>query len=101
MLNDVTAPAWNLLYDEQAAGIKLDDTEEVTLILRLSHADTARIMADPGTNAGKGSQYFWLSKDSFDFLPPLTILNLLSTFRRGPPPNIEGKKGPLESDPLF
>jgi hypothetical protein len=40
-----------------------------------SHADTARIMADPGTTAGKGSQYFWLSKDSFDFLPPLTILN--------------------------
>ena len=45
------------------------------MVLRLSHADTARIMADPGTNAAKGSQYFWLSKDSFGFLPPLTILN--------------------------
>lgn len=69
------APAWRLLYDEFAAGIALDDTEQVTMVLRLSHADTARIMADPGTNAGKGSQYFWLSKDSFGFLPPLTILN--------------------------
>jgi hypothetical protein len=70
-----SAPAWKLLYDEEAAGIKLDETDEVTMILRLSHADTARIMADPGTKAGKGTQYFWLSKDSFDFLPPLTILN--------------------------
>jgi hypothetical protein len=74
-LADDTAPAWQLLYDEQAADIKLDETDEVTMVLRLSHADTARIMADPGTKAGLGSQYFWLSKDSFDFLPPLTILN--------------------------
>lgn len=80
-LNDVASPAWKLLYDEQAAGLKLDDTQEVTLIMSLSHADTARIMADPGTNAGKGSQYFWLSKESFDFLPPLTIVN-----RRGEKP---------------
>lgn len=69
------APAWRLLYNEFAAGIALDDTEQITMVLRLGHADTARIMADPGTNAGKGSQYFWLSKDSFGFLPPLTILN--------------------------
>jgi hypothetical protein len=69
------APAWRLLYDEFAAGVVLDETEQMTMVLRLSHADTARIMADPGTNAGKGSQYFWLSKDSFGFLPPLTILN--------------------------
>lgn len=74
-LANPATPAWQLLYDEQAAGIKLDDTDEVTMILKLSHADTARIMADPGTVAGRGSQYFWLSKDSFDFLPPLTILN--------------------------
>jgi hypothetical protein len=74
-LANENAPAWQLLYDEEAAGIKLDDTDEVTMILRLSHADTARIMATPGTRAGRGSQYFWLSKDSFDFLPPLTILN--------------------------
>jgi hypothetical protein len=69
------APAWRLLYDEFAAGIALDDTEQVTMVLRLGHADTVRIMAEPGTDAGKGSQYFWLSKDSFGFLPPLTILN--------------------------
>ena len=74
-LDDAKSPAWKLLYDEQAAGVKLDDTDEVTLIMSLSHADTARIMAKPGTDAGKGSQYFWLSKDSFDFLPPLTLLN--------------------------
>ena len=74
-LADLTTPAWQLLYDEQAAGIRLDETDEVTLILRLGHSDTARIMADAGTDAAKGSQYFWLSKDSFDFLPPLTIIN--------------------------
>lgn len=69
------APAWNLLYDEVGQKVPLDDTEFSTMILRLSHADTARIMADPGTKAGKGSQYFWLSKDSFDFVPPLTEVN--------------------------
>lgn len=74
-LADLTAPAWKLLYDEQAADITLDDTDEVTMLLRLSHADTARIMAARGTTAGKGSQYFWLSKDSYDFFPPLTIRN--------------------------
>lgn len=75
------APPWQLLYDEQPAGIRLDETEAVTLVLRLGHADTSRIMADPGTKAARGSQYFWLSKDSFDFLPPLTIVN-----RRGEKP---------------
>jgi len=74
-LTDRTAPAWRLLYDEQAAELVLDDSAEVTMLLRLSHADTARINAVPGTNAGKGSQYFWLSKDCFDFFPPLTIRN--------------------------
>ncbi|RCS31564.1 restriction endonuclease [Rhodanobacter denitrificans] len=74
-LGDLAAPAWRLLYDEQAAELVLDDSAEVTMLLRLSHADTARINAAPGTNAGKGSQYFWLSKDCFDFFPPLTIRN--------------------------
>jgi hypothetical protein len=74
-LNDLTAPAWRLLYDEQARGIVLDDSDETTLLLRLSHADTARINAAPGSDAGKGSQYFWLSKDCYDFFPPLTIRN--------------------------
>jgi len=74
-LADKTTPAWQLLYDEQAADIVLDDTDEVTMLLRLSHADTARINAAKGTKAGLGSQYFWLSKDSYDFFPPLTIRN--------------------------
>lgn len=74
-LADRTAPAWQLLYDEQAAAIVLDETDEVTMILRLGHADTARINAAPGTPAGKGTQYFWLSRDCYDFFPPLTILN--------------------------
>jgi hypothetical protein len=74
-LTDLTAPAWQLLYDEQAANIVLDDTDEVTMILRLSHSDTARIQAAPGSVASKGTQYFWLSKDCYDFFPPLTIRN--------------------------
>jgi len=74
-LADPTAPVWNLLYDEQASDIVLDDSDEVTIVLRLSHADTARINATPGTNAGKGTQYFWLSKDCYAFFPPLTIRN--------------------------
>lgn len=74
-LSDLTAPVWSLLYDEQASDIVLDDSEEVTIVLRLSHSDTARIQAIPGTNAGRGTQYFWLSKDCYDFFPPLTIRN--------------------------
>lgn len=75
-LANMGAPAWSLLYDEEASTIVLDETDEVTMILRLGHADTARIMADPGTDAGKGSQYFWLSRDCYDFFPALTILNV-------------------------
>lgn len=74
-LNDRSAPAWRLLYDEQASTIVLDETDEVTMVLRLGHADTARIMAEPGADAGKGTQYFWLSKDCYDFFPALTLRN--------------------------
>jgi hypothetical protein len=74
-LVDRTAPAWQLLYDEEAAAVVLDETDEVTMILRLGHADTARINAAPGSTAGKGTQYFWLSRDCYDFFPALTILN--------------------------
>ena len=69
------APGWQLLYDEYAGDIRLDETEEVTMLLTLSHSDTARIQASPGSAAAKGTQYFWLSKDCYDFFPPLTILN--------------------------
>ena len=75
-LADLTAPAWQLLYDEEASTIVLDETDEVTMILRLGHADTVRIMASPGTVEGRGSQYFWLSRDCYDFFPALTILNI-------------------------
>lgn len=75
LLSDLTSPAWQLLYDEQARGIVLDESDESTMILRLSHSDTARINAAPRSIAGKGTQYFWLSKDCYDFFPPLTIRN--------------------------
>jgi len=45
------------------------------MLLLLGHADTARINADRGDKSGLGSQYFWLSKDSFNFFPALTTLN--------------------------
>ncbi|RYG93628.1 MAG: restriction endonuclease [Alphaproteobacteria bacterium] len=74
-LTDLKAPAWQLLYDEQASDIGLDDSDKSTMILRLSHSDTARINAEPGSPAGRGTQYFWLSKDCFGFFPPLTLRN--------------------------
>lgn len=74
-LNDLTSPAWRLLYDEQAANIVLDTSEKMTMVLRLGHADTARIQAAPKSDASKGTQYFWLSKDCYDFFPALTIRN--------------------------
>jgi hypothetical protein len=74
-----TAPGWKLLYDEYAGDIRLDEAEEVTMLMTLSHADTARIQASRGSDAGKGTQYFWLSKDSTDFFPPLTVLNRRGT----------------------
>ena len=74
-LDDMTAPVWQLLYDEQASTILLDETDEVTLVLRLGHADTVRINAVPGTKESKGTLYFWLSKDCYDFFPALTIPN--------------------------
>ena len=74
-LNDMSAPAWQLLYDEEASTIVLNETDKVTMILRLGHADTIRINAVPGTDESKGTQYFWLSKDCYDFFPALTILN--------------------------
>ena len=74
-INDA-APEWKLLYDEvQRLSTKIEEIEENTLLLTLGHADTIRINAEPGTAESKGSQYFWLSKDAFDFFPALTIPN--------------------------
>lgn len=74
-LDDLEGPAWQLLFDEREAGISVDETQLMTMLLTLGHADTVRINASPGSDDGKGSQYFWLSKDCYDFFPPLTILN--------------------------
>ena len=68
------APAWQLLYDEEAATIVLDRINEVTMIVILGHSDTVRINAAPGTKAARGTQYFWLSRDCYDFFPALTVL---------------------------
>ena len=45
------------------------------MIKTLGHSDVVRINAEKGSNAGKGTAYFWLSKDCYDFFPPLTIPN--------------------------
>lgn len=75
-IEDTHDPAWQLLYDETpSATVPIPDTEKVTMLILLGHSDTARIQAEKGTDQAKGSQYFWLSKDSFDFFPPLTIRN--------------------------
>lgn len=74
-LADKSAPAWKLLYDETPSKVVLDESEKETIIVILGSADTARIQANKGDKAGSGSQYFWLSKDCFDFFPPLTIRN--------------------------
>lgn len=68
-------PGWTLLYDEIHDSVKLDDSQLVSMVVLLSHSDTARIQAPAGSNAEKGTQYFWLSKASFDFFPPLTEKN--------------------------
>ena len=80
-LADRGAPAWKLLYDEMGGEITMDESEDVTLLLVLGHADTVRIQASPGTTEAKGTQYFWLSKDCYDFFPPLTIPNERGTKR--------------------
>ena len=74
-LTDMAAPAWQLVFDESQTAIAMEDTQLMTMVLVLGHADTARINAGVGTTEGKGSQYFWLSKDCSEFFPPLTILN--------------------------
>lgn len=74
-LLDLTSPAWKLLYDESSKRVALEETETVTLLILLGKADTARIQAEEGTKQGLGSQYFWLSKDSFSFFPSLNIKN--------------------------
>ena len=70
-----TAPPWQLLYDEEASRIPLDGTGETTMVVLLGHSDTARINAKRGSRQARGTQYFWLSRDCYDFFPALTIPN--------------------------
>jgi hypothetical protein len=74
-LSNRANPAWGLLYDEVHGVGKLPESQKVTMVVLLSHSDTARIQATLGSDAGKGTQYFWLSKGSFDFFPALTEKN--------------------------
>lgn len=69
------SPGWTLLYDEVHDTVKLDDSQLVSMVVLLSHSDTARIQAPAGSDAEKGTQYLWLSKASFDFFPALTEKN--------------------------
>jgi hypothetical protein len=74
-LADLGTPAWKLLYDEYQQKLPLDESEETTLLVLLGHSDTVRIQASHGQEKEKGTQYFWLPKDSYGFFPPLTIRN--------------------------
>lgn len=75
VLDEPEAAFWGLLYDESPDKITIDESEEQTLVITLQPTDTNRILASRGQSAGLGSQYFWLSKDCFDFFPPLNITN--------------------------
>lgn len=71
-----TSPEWELLYNEEYGKTTvIEEDEATTMLITLGHADTARINAKAGSKAALGSQYFWLSKDAFDFFPPLSIPN--------------------------
>lgn len=72
---DSTAAFWDLLYDEVGKAPEIDSGDLQTMILTLQPTDTNRILANRGESAGLGSQYFWLTKDCFDFFPALTIKN--------------------------
>lgn len=75
--NDQQAPFWNLLFNEDRGRVGEEGSGDSynTLLITLSHSDTVRIQAEPGSTQFKGSQYFWLSKDSYDFFPALDIPN--------------------------
>ena len=79
-LNKPNESYWNLLYDENASKSKthtspIESVNLQTMVMTLSPTDTNRILANKGDNAGKGSQYFWLTKSCIDFFPALTIQN--------------------------
>ena len=50
-LEDPEGPAWQLLFDEREAAIRVDEDQLMTMILILVHSDTARINAVRGSSA--------------------------------------------------
>ncbi|MBQ8968760.1 MAG: hypothetical protein IJ064_03375 [Bacteroidaceae bacterium] len=56
------APFWKLLFNEEKGRVEEEESSEgySTLLITLSHSDTARIQALPGSNQAKGTQYIWL-----------------------------------------
>lgn len=74
-IKDAANPAWGLLYDEVNGATPINESQKMSMVVTLSHSDTVRIQADRGSRAGLGTQYFWLSKGSFDFFPALTEKN--------------------------
>ena len=75
-LGNTNSVEWQMLYDEKEVRTHLYDSERMTMLVCLGHADTVRINASPHSKKGRGTQYFWLSKDCYDFFPALTIPNL-------------------------
>jgi len=75
--NNPDAPFWKLLFDEKRGHVEEEDATDsyTTMLITLSSADTIRVNAEKGTRENLGSQYFWLSKDAFDFFPVLDIPN--------------------------
>ncbi|MGA8512862.1 MAG: restriction endonuclease [Thermoplasmata archaeon] len=76
-LGDRAAPGWKLTYDEThgRVGAPEDDAAEESasevLVFTLSKIDVARIQ-DPDY---RGTQYFWLSRYTVGFFPPLVNRN--------------------------
>ena len=75
--NQSDAPFWRLLFDERRGHVEEEDADTAfsTMLITLSASDTARVNAEQGSNEDKGTQYFWLSKDAYDFFPALDITN--------------------------
>lgn len=70
------ASFWKLLFDENRGHVEEEAGDTyTTMLVTLSSSDTKRINAEPKTKENLGSQYFWLSKDAFDFFPVLNITN--------------------------
>ena len=75
--NKSDATFWKLLFDESRGHVEEEEASDIytTMLITLSSSDTRRVNAEQGSKEDLGSQYFWLSKDAFDFFPVLNIPN--------------------------